>query len=339
MRERGPQEPPKQSLWTTLAFFGTIWYTEGKAVTLLWGRCWRTLLDYLSKGGGFVLDKVCPSLSVSGDFFMSVTFVSLPQGRLLSSRQTGKGHDFCRVYRYGSMVRVVYFKRQTALSGWETAPKKEHLFLSSDGENQRFEENIIRARSRILELAMCNAWENFATLTLDPLKYDRYRLHEWKKDLSQWIRDQRKRGKGDLRYLLIPEMHQDGAWHMHGLLAGIPVGDLQKNGNGYLDWPRYRAKFGFISLDGIKNSVAVSRYITKYVRKDTEATAQALGAGRHLFYHSAGLKGKELVLEGEVSASADFWQWENDFVKSTWMEASEYERCVIGGNGGENART
>lgn len=293
------------------------------------------LLDYLSKSGGSVLDKSVLRYQKAGTYMSSVSFVSLPQGRLLSCQQTGKAHDFCRVYRYGTMVRVVYFKRQTAFSGWDQDAKKEQMFCEKPDENGRFEENIIRARSKILELALCNPWDNFVTLTLDPRRYDRYKLHEWRRDLSQWIRDQRKRGKGDLRYLLIPEQHEDGAWHMHGLMAGIPVGDLQKNGNGYLDWPRYRQKFGFISLDGIKNSVAVSRYITKYVRKGTGETAAALESGQHLYYHSRGLRGRELLLEGEVRADEGFWQWENDYIKSTWMEVETYEHCVVGGDSRE----
>ena len=261
-------------------------------------------------------------------------FSSLPQGRLLSCRQTGKSHDYCRVYRYGAQVRVIYFKRQTALAGYEDGSKKEHMFAENQPEDGRYEENIIRARSKILELALCNHWDVFVTLTLDPLKYDRYSLPAWRKDLSQWIRDQRKRTGHNLRYLLIPEQHQDGAWHMHGLMADIPPGEIVRNGNGYADWPRYRRKFGYISIDGIKNAVAVSRYITKYIRKGTEETATALDAGQHLYYHSRGLQGRELILEGEVRAPDNFWQWENDYIKSTWMEAEAYERCIISGSCG-----
>ena len=263
-----------------------------------------------------------------------VFFSSLPQGRLLSCQKTGRSRDFCRVYRYGSMVRVVYYKTSTALPGYEQKGEKEHPFDEKQEKNgDRFEENIIRARSRILEFAMCNEWDVFVTLTLDPRRYDRYSLPTWRKDLSQWIRDQRKRSGGDLRYLLIPEQHQDGAWHMHGLMAGIPPGEIVKNANGYADWPRYRRRFGFISIDGIKNHVAVSRYITKYVRKGTGETAAALEAGQHLYYHSAGLRGKELLDEGEVRAPESFWQWENDYIKSAWMEVEAYERGFLGGDG------
>lgn len=56
MRERGPREPPQQSDWHGLAICGKIWYTDGKVITLLWGRRWRALLDYLSLSGGSILD-------------------------------------------------------------------------------------------------------------------------------------------------------------------------------------------------------------------------------------------------------------------------------------------
>lgn len=263
----------------------------------------------------------------------NIVFSSLPQGRLLSCQQSGKSHDFCRAYRYGDQVRIIYFKRQTALPGWEGWEQKEHMFQNLENDGNRWEENLIRARSRILELALCNDWGVFCTLTLDPLKYDRYSLHAWRRDLSQWIRDQRKRGKGDLRYLLIPEQHQDGAWHMHGLLAGIPEGDLVKNGNGYLDWPRYRRKFGYISIDPIRNKVAVSRYITKYIRKGTDETAAALDSGRHLYYHSRGLQGRALVFEGEVRAPDSFWQWQNEYIKSSWIGVGDLEQYLTRGDG------
>lgn len=295
------------------------------------------LLDYLSKSGESYWISLSSPHRKAGIFLDSVFFSSLPQGRLFSCLRTGKASNFCRVYRYGPQVRVVYFKRAVALAGFESDAKKEQMFAEEHDSGDRYESNIIRAKSKILEFALCNPWDNFVTLTLDPLKYDRYNLHGWKKDLSQWIRDQRKRGCGNLRYLLIPETHKDGAWHMHGLFEGIPSGDLVKNGNGYLDWPRYRKKFGFISLDPVRNKVAVSKYITKYIKKGTEATATELETGRHLYYHSAGLRGRELILEGEVVAPEKFWQWENDYVKSTWMEVSEFERCIFSGDCGKNA--
>jgi len=68
---------------------------------------------------------------------------------------------------------------------------------------------------------MCNDWTHFITCTLDKDKYDRYNLPVFQKDLSQFLRNQRKKYKAEIKYLLIPEQHKDGAWHMHGLLQGL----------------------------------------------------------------------------------------------------------------------
>lgn len=135
----------------------------------------------------------------------------------------------------------------------------------------KLDQSISRARARIFELAICNPWEFFVTLTLDPARYDRRDLPAFRRDLSQWIRNQRRLHGCDFRYLLIPEMHRDGAWHMHGLVAGLRESAFEFNANGYLDYPPYRDRFGFISLSRVRVPEAVARYITKYVSKDLAA--------------------------------------------------------------------
>ena len=94
--------------------------------------------------------------------------------------------------------------------------------------SEKLEESIIRTRSRIYELAICNEWDFFVTLTLDKSKYDRMDLKKYRKDLAQFIRDYNKKYKINIKYLLIPEMHKDGAWHMHGLIIGLPIEHLEK---------------------------------------------------------------------------------------------------------------
>ena len=83
---------------------------------------------------------------------------------------------------------------------------------------EKLEENIIRTRSRIEELAYCNSWDWFFTGTLDPNKYDRSDLEKFHKDLTQWLRDYNKKFKLHIKFLLIPELQSDGvSWHVHGL--------------------------------------------------------------------------------------------------------------------------
>lgn len=63
---------------------------------------------------------------------------------------------------------------------------------------------------------------------MDETKYDRYNLLAWKRDFTQWLRDQRKKYRKlgydfDCPFLLVPELHQNGAWHMHGLFGDISM--------------------------------------------------------------------------------------------------------------------
>lgn len=77
--------------------------------------------------------------------------------------------------------------------------------------------SIRRARARVREIALANSFGHFVTLTLSPDKIDRYDDRAIIRKLSTWAGNQvRRRG---LRYVLVPERHQDGAVHFHGFLA------------------------------------------------------------------------------------------------------------------------
>ena len=77
--------------------------------------------------------------------------------------------------------------------------------------------SIRRARARVREIALANSFGHFVTLTLAPERIDRYDDRAIIRKLSTWADNQvRRRG---LRYVLVPERHQDGAVHFHGFLA------------------------------------------------------------------------------------------------------------------------
>lgn len=71
-----------------------------------------------------------------------------------------------------------------------------------------------RAAATVREIALCTPFDYFVTLTLDPLKIDRYSIDEAVKRMRSWL-DNRVRRHG-LRYILVPELHRDGAVHFHG---------------------------------------------------------------------------------------------------------------------------
>jgi len=213
--------------------------------------------------------------------------------------------------------RKLTLHRSMRKSGFELEIEKRMRGTAND---EKIETSIIRTRSTIHELAYCNQWELFITLTLDPLLYDRHDLRKWHKDLTQWLRDYKKAYGTKIKFLLIPEQHKDGAWHIHGLLMGLPSDHLQKNHNGYLDWLPYRQKFGYCSIDQIKNHEAVSKYITKYISKDLADGIKDLNA--HMYYCSRGLQRAQEIKRGTLSANNVPWDYENDYVKCKWLQAS-----------------
>lgn len=193
------------------------------------------------------------------------------------------------ITRYTDQIyKIVRFNRSCfSLPGLRDHSQDKH-------HDAKLDPSISRARSVVLQIALCNDWEYFFTGTLDQSKMDRYDLKEFNRSLSQWIRDRRKTYGSKIEFLLVPEMHKDGAWHIHGLLRGVPDSALQDFlpgvhpdklcFKGYKWWPDYSRKFGFCSLGRIRNPVACAFYIAKYITEDLGNRRSQLG--RHLYYAS-----------------------------------------------------
>ena len=181
---------------------------------------------------------------------------------------------------------------------------------TSNINTQKLANNLARARTKINELALCNPWDYFVTLTIDKSKYDRYNLKIYYHDFAEFIHNLNKhRSKENkIKYLLIPEMHKDGAWHMHGLFHGLHDDDLCVNKNGYLSWEKYEKKFGYISLGYVKDKDKVSSYIVKYITKDVGKNVTELGC--HLYYASKGLKKAEILYRGHLELLCP-WDYEH----------------------------
>lgn len=160
--------------------------------------------------------------------------------------------------------------------------------------DEKLPASISRTKRVVLELALCNPWDYFVTLTIAP-DHDRDHLKAIFPVILQWLRDQRKKGQ-QLDYLLIPERHKNGSWHFHGFLSGVRESDLEsfrairKRGNelppklvkgNYLNWTPYSQKFGFCSLGNIRDPVACAFYITKYITKDNTMLVDKVGLHKY----------------------------------------------------------
>lgn len=195
--------------------------------------------------------------------------------------------------------------------------------------DSKLDNSISRTKRLLLEKALCNPWDWFCTLTIDKRKYDRHNLGTYYSALSQWLRDYRKKGYR-IQYLLVPELHKDDAWHIHGFFHGLPqlqsFRSLRELGHkvpdylvysDFYNWPEYQQKFGFCSFGRIKSPVRSAFYISKYITKDHASMVTSLNA--KMFYSSQGLN--KAMQHGEVYGSSDFLD--------TFLQ-QEYQYCSVG---------
>lgn len=181
--------------------------------------------------------------------------------------------------------------------GWELCnPQQRNKSIISDNTKDNTENNIRadslkRAKDKIFEIALANKWDYMVTFTLDSEKIDRYDTKAIIKPFGSWLHNQVKRR--NLKYIIVPEYHKDGAIHFHGLIGGdmkiahsgtykimgekrpIKLQTLKKRGflpnsEGVKDvYNLADYKLGFstaVKLD--ENVEAVAMYMTKYCTKD-----------------------------------------------------------------------
>lgn len=169
--------------------------------------------------------------------------------------------------------------------------KKPEEFRHND---EKLDCALARSRSSIREYALCNDWEYFFTFTIDGEKHERYDLKPFLQELLQWFQNLRKSKYPQLKYLLVPDQHEDGAWHFHGMISGIPAAPLpdwapyELRERGDQEWTEYRLRYGWCSLSPIRNPVGASFYVTKYITNKVARFAS--DKGLHTYYHTRGLR-------------------------------------------------
>ena len=237
-------------------------------------------------------------------------------------------NDLWSAYAYGDAVKVVYYK-----TGHKNCSQIEiPLGIKNTVSDERFCQSLSRTKATIFEIAACNPFEWFCTFTLDAEKADRNNLEAFRKKFSQFIRDENKKRATDekIKYLIVPEQHKDGAWHLHGLVLGLKEGrDLLKNEFGYLDWLGYRNRFGFFSCSRIHSHIGCSNYISKYVTKNIENANENITdikSGKHMYFASLGLNRRTTIVHKSAGkCRVKDWDFENEYVKIKWLPLSEIQ--------------
>lgn len=223
--------------------------------------------------------------------------------------------------------------------GVEIPNKKKNKSIIEKLSDDRLSESVSRSKRMIFEYAFCNHFDYFFTGTLDASKYDRYDLNTFHSDLTVWIRNLNRNHNCNIEYIFVPELHKDGAFHIHGLIAGIPdkmlkkfvIGDtmgkkiadkVKKNQDVY-NWIPYQEKFGFCSLEDVVSLERIAKYITKYITKDL---ITAVEKGKQSFWHSKGLEKAKVIIKGRVGEIPFKFDFINDYVSIKTLPDTELNR-------------
>ena len=128
-----------------------------------------------------------------------------------------------------------------------------------------------RTKKKLYYDLRSNYWKWFVTLTFDGKKVDRYNYDECVKKMSNWL-DICRRKCPDMQYILVVELHKDGAFHFHGVfnncdeLGFTLSGKRDKRGRPVYNIGKY--KLGFATATLIDDLEKVCNYIGKYITKE-----------------------------------------------------------------------
>lgn len=135
-----------------------------------------------------------------------------------------------------------------------------------------------RTINKIYELTRSNNWDYFITLTFSAEKVNRYNYDDITKILHNWLMNIKNNYAPDLKYIIVPEKHKDGAYHFHGLIADIGKIKLLDSGKKTNDrniiYNIENYDLGFTTCTKVKNNEKVSSYITKYITKELCVTTK-----------------------------------------------------------------
>jgi hypothetical protein len=148
------------------------------------------------------------------------------------------------------------------------------------GQSMQRQKNIIdathRAKTSVYDLTKSNNWEYFITITFDKAKINRYDAEEIGKRFAKLLNNIKNRKCSNLKYILVPELHQDGAIHFHGLLSNTEGLTFEKTPykakNGLYIYNVLDFNLGFTTATKVTDTHKASNYITKYITKEIIAT-------------------------------------------------------------------
>lgn len=206
------------------------------------------------------------------------------------------------LYQYNDNNFRVVLQKFCKNKGFEEINKQE-TFIKQTEDEELQRQSLSRTKRNIREIALCNEFTHFATITINSEFCDRFSLQKCQDLLKYKIKEKIRRKNKDFAYIFITEKHKDGAFHFHGLVKGL---DFYTNKNGYLS-NKVFDEIGFNSFSSIREFEKTCNYITKYITKDC-----VKNENNQIYISSRGLK---KATKYEIENINIDWAYENDYCK------------------------
>ena len=191
--------------------------------------------------------------------------------------------------------------------------------------------SINRTKNKIYEYAKSNDWEWFLTFTFDKNVVDRYDYKAVSRKMIFWLNNVKKLHCPDMKYIIVPEFHKDGAVHFHGLLSNCDGLDFIDSGHmvdGEVIYNVSSYGLGFTTATKVRDSLKVSGYICKYITKEL----CSMGKGFKRYWASRNLN-KPVVEKRFIGGNEKFYAFMElagdasylKMVKHPWNEVTYLE--------------
>lgn len=156
---------------------------------------------------------------------------------------------------------TIQYMRCTMNKKYDFTVETDEIEHDGSAVERKERDNASRAVQKVFDIARSNHWDYFCTWTFAPGAVgDRYNYDDCVDALKHWLDYQRKKG---VKWLIVAEQHEDGAYHFHGLLSG-PLNLAFLYGDQYriIDFP-----YGRSSASPVRSQGRVSSYVAKYLTK------------------------------------------------------------------------
>lgn len=200
-----------------------------------------------------------------------------------------------------------------------------------DQKNHSENTSVNRTKNQVYDYSRANLWEWFVTLTFSPEKVvSRYDYDELLKKVQTKFNNIRKRIAPDLKYLIIPERHKDGAWHFHALIAQIGgitmIPSIKRKGEQVYNFEQWN--FGHTDCTRVKDPVKAANYVGKYITKTLAFHSE--GRQRYLVSNNVnkGQELKEMVDAAEMNFFESVYDQRAKKIKKVTVDLDDYHQEI-----------